>query len=349
MKTLVFILVLVHCSVSIAEVWEGEVTTTKEIADDRSVDEVKASSIKELKMIAASKAGSYLIETETLINSVYSRELNLISSAYVSLYDMSFFRSFQDGRSYLKSNALAKVDLGEIERRVRYVKENRELKNLISSMLASSLHNYSEPDVERIMSELSKIEGIEKLSTEFTGVEVNSDVVDGTAYRALISLLSESVHEVSVVGVHLSGNKYISVRYSVIPPINALRETLSETLRVDQRKGQANEVLVFRGKRFLSKEIVHDPSFDYLAKQIVVFDILVNGDVRLTKPIMVRGNDSRFNPCEEGGLEKNSHTFCVISYGSYAEPYLADISIEQNDGLEVTSRIRLVNKGDALQ
>lgn len=342
-------MILVFSPCSLAENWTGSVSITKEVPDDSSVEAVKRTSLDELKVLAANQAGSYLVETETISGSQYTQELSLISSAFVKLENVEFNRVSEGGRLYINSSARATVSLDEIERRVGYIRDNRVLTSTVKALLEHQYEKLNMPDLDRLVSKLSEINGVEVLGHDLVGAAGGKTKTARFAGETLVPLLADSTHGVLVTGYHDEKGRIVSINYFVEPPIESIANGLERFFRVDFPQGESGSELVIRGARYLSREIVEDIPFDFLAENEVVFDVLVNGKVRLTKPVLVRGNDSRFNPCGPGMSKSNSHSLCIIGYGSRSVPVRADLKLVSYDKLVITSRLRLIDKSMTLQ
>jgi hypothetical protein len=344
LKGLLFFLIIAICPYSLAGTWVGSVSVTKEVPDDRSVEDMKRVCLDELKMLAASQAGSYLIETETISDSKYDQELKLVSSTFVQLENVEFNRVSEDGRLFLHSNARATVDLDEIERRVGYIRENRVLNSAVRALLAHRSEASSEAELQRLITRLARINGQEVLAATLSDVTAGGYSTARLANETLIPLLTDSSHQVLIAGYNDRGRKIVSINYYVEPPIESISSELQDLFRTASSKNNSGSEFVIRGSRYLSQEIVEDTHFDYLAEKEVVFDVLVNGKVSLTKPVLVRGNDSRFNPCEAGRSEPNSHSLCIIGYGSRSKPVRADLTVDDSEDLVISSRLRLIDR-----
>lgn len=132
MMVVVFSIVLPCFSES--SIWSGEVSIEQPLLSSQSVDEAKAIALRRLQLDAASQAGAYIVRTEKIIDGQYFEDLQVVSAAIVKLDNVRSVVSAENGLVVLDLSATAQVDLDTVKDKVAYLRENAELRELVSEM-----------------------------------------------------------------------------------------------------------------------------------------------------------------------------------------------------------------------
>ncbi|WP_289245294.1 hypothetical protein [uncultured Methylophaga sp.] len=329
MKGLLFFLIIAISPFSLAGTWVGSVSLAKEVSDDRSVEDVKRVCLDELKMLAASKAGSYLIETETISDSKYDQELKLVSSTFVQLENVEFNRVSEDGRLYLHSNARATVDLDEIERRVGYIRENRLLRSTVHAVLNGKY-------------KMTSLDYFPENQLSLFEIRKSEDQHEDPFTDSLLLSISQSKYGLVVDKYTKGDDGSVTVSYFVDLYSDKLAEILEG--RIEYSRNEDN--IIVRSKRYLSKEVIDDAWFDVLSKKSVVFEILLNDRLVYSKPIMYKGRDLRFFACgnKRRGSSQNTNTICITGYGSEVNPRIASLPLLGEEVINISYGIKVIGE-----
>lgn len=193
------------------ENWSGRLNVVQPVYENITAIEARAIAIEKIKLLAAEKAGEYILNTETIVDGKYTQSVEIIGGALVILEDVNQEFNYQNGQHLLSVSALASVDISSLKERLTYITENeglrdfihrqnKELMDILNGSITSSTITELVPaknnSVERLFTKSEIISLKEKIEIESKRSEnhyVKSnfiDVINNTEINASVTKVS---------------------------------------------------------------------------------------------------------------------------------------------------------------
>lgn len=114
-----------------SEKWSGRLNVVQPVYENITAIEARAIAIEKIKLLAAEKAGEYILNTETIVDGKYTQSVEIIGGALVILDEVEQEFDYKDGHHVLRLSALASVDISSLKERLTYITENEDLRDFI--------------------------------------------------------------------------------------------------------------------------------------------------------------------------------------------------------------------------
>lgn len=220
------------------ENWSGRLNVIQPVYENITAIEARAIAIEKIKLLAAEKAGEYILNTEMIVDGKYTQSVEIIGGALVKLEDVKQEFDYKNGQHIVNVSALASVDISSLKERLTYITENeglrdfigrqnKELMNILNGSITSSTITELVPaknkSVERLFTKSEILILNEKIETDRKLSEaafVNSNFID---------VVKNTLINASVVNVLTINN----ADFAELPPGEIRVIQFKVTLRTD--------------------------------------------------------------------------------------------------------------------
>ncbi|MFC1337528.1 MAG: hypothetical protein G8D89_21920 [gamma proteobacterium symbiont of Clathrolucina costata] len=346
--------------------WNGIVSVERSVPDHISLDEFRAVVVKQLQLQAAAEAGAVIIRTEHLSDGEYKEVIEVASAADVQLSNMKESLDSVDGKLTIRLSADAKVDLTKVSDRVSYLRENKDLRDLLSEM---SRHYVSMVTAEQTHAPYSLVwEYQATLSRWFSGGELSALAKHSSAALAqaerdilqevIAPLIEDGEISAIVESVIDRGDRYeVSIRVSFDFDDTSISQALARYWVIRNRQSVDHPFVLVYGnspQNAIIPQAMAKDLYERLARKLIVLEVGV-GKQKKVIPVAYQGND--FMPgCKVTMPQTQSASYCIskingettagLNTSYFSNPLVLDVpkaDIVGRDGIKAITRLLMLD------